>query len=340
MILVTGATGLLGSHVLVELIQAGYTKIRALYRNEERIEEVKELFQYYFHREFVAKWRAIEWFQGDILDIPKMEEAMKDVTYVYHCAALVSFHRRDFNQLVKVNRLGTENMVNLALEHKVQHFCHVSSTAAIGKKGSFNGEISEENKWEADAETSGYAHSKWMAEKEVWRGMEEGLNAVIVNPSVIIGPGNWDESSLTIFRTVSKGLRFYTPGANATVDARDVAKIMLQLVDASVTSERFLCIGSNQTFKELLSKIALRMGKKQPNIAAPRFLGELTWRVALLLAFLRGKKASLTKESVQSAYSTLAYSNEKIKNQLHFSFHNLGESIDNAVFYKEWQAKN
>lgn len=340
MILVTGATGLLGSHVLVELSKTNQS-IRALYRRPEGIKKVEKLFQFYFPESFTEKFASIEWFSCDIEDVCTVEAAMENISIVYHCAALVSFRRRDYGKMVRINRRGTENLVNLSLEKKVTHFCHVSSTAAVGKPdNAANLIVKETNKWEENSHTSGYALSKHLAEKEVWRGVEEGLNAVIVNPSVILGAGNWEESSLTIFRTINHNLKFYTLGANAVVDARDVAKIMVELVNKSVYNERFLLIGENLSFLDLLSKIAIRLGKKPPSFSTPRFFAEVAWRILSLLSIFTRKAPTLTRETVNSAYSTTRYDSEKIKKELNYTFFTSDEMIDNAVKFHEFIKSN
>ena len=306
MIYVTGGTGLLGSHLLIELTKEG-NNIRAIYRSEEKLNQTKRLFQYYFPEEWEMKFAQIEWLKGDILDVPFLLESMAECDYVYHCAALVSFHKNDFNQMIKINREGTANVVNTCLAVEVKKLCYVSSTAVGTSTGSISTSsinavdalISEKAKWKNTPTTTGYSISKYNAEREVWRGIEEGLNAVMVNPCVILGAGNWNDSSLTIFRTLKKGVKFYPPGKNATVDARDVSNIMVALMKSDIHSERFLCIGSNQSFYELMSEIA--------------------------------KKPSITKETVQSLFGESAYSNAKIKAAIGYEFTSLEDTIDNAL---------
>ncbi len=230
MILVTGSTGLLGSHVVVELLHKGY-EVRAMYRDESRKKAVHRLLTFYYPEEQDFLLKKLSWFKGDVLDLTDVEDSLQGVSKVVHCAALVSFHRRDFNVLFKVNRRGTANMVNFALNTGVNQFIHVSSTAAIGSDSQFkDGLKRESNLWNPNDEVSGYALSKFSAEKDVWRAMEEGLSVSIVNPSVMFGPGSWEESSLTIFRTLHNGLSFYTKGSNAFVDVRDVTKLILKLI--------------------------------------------------------------------------------------------------------------
>jgi nucleoside-diphosphate-sugar epimerase len=205
----------------------------------------------------------------------------------------------------------------------------VSSTASLG--GQSNELVNENTKWKLSPKTSGYAISKYSAEKEVWRGVEEGLDCVIVNPSIIFGSGDWNESSLTIFRTVNKGLSFYTRGQNGFVDARDVAELMIKLMESEIKNERFICVGVNAPFKLLLTKIALKLNKKPPFINTPKWLMGLTWRFSWLLSKIRGRNATVTKASAQSAFSNMSFDNSKIKNALHFLFRDLDEMIENTV---------
>jgi dihydroflavonol-4-reductase len=328
MILVTGGTGLLGSHLLLELAQRPVA-VKALYRSAERISGVRKLFDHYLGDEASTTFDRITWVEGDILDIPSLEEHIEGVHTVYHAAALVSFARRDFDKLIKINREGTANIVNVCLIKGVKTLAYVSSTAAIGGQ---SGEITtEETRWKMTPTTSGYSISKYSAEKEVWRGVEEGLDCVIVNPCLIFGPGKWDESSLTIFRSIEKGLPFYTEGTNAIVDARDVAEIMLKLVETGVRNERFLCIGTNLSIREMQSEIARQMGKKEPYIKTPKWLMGLTWRISAMVAFFRGNRPAVTRSSANSAFSKLNYDATKIKKRLGFEFRSYQETVENAI---------
>lgn len=328
MIFVTGGTGLLGAHLLVSLSKKK-EKIKALYRDKKRIERVKSLFRFYEPDRSDELFEQIEWVYGDIVDLTSLENAMQDCTHVYHCAAMVSFHKNDFNQLFKINREGTANIVNLSLHLGIKKMCYVSSTAAIG--GVEGKTTTEKSKWKRTPTTTGYSISKYSAEKEVWRGIEEGLNAVIVNPCVILGPGNWDESSLTIFRNLKGGSRFYPPGSNATVDARDVSEIMIQLMDSPVHSERFLCIGSNQPFKELITEITQQMGVKTPTLRASYFLVTMLRILSQIGMRLIGKRSAITKETVHHLFSHRNYSAEKIKTTLNYEFYSLRETVAHAL---------
>lgn len=328
MVLVTGGTGLLGSHLLVRLVQS-HNNVRVLYRSTAKKESVQKVFTYYFKTEAAQFLEKLEWVEGDILDLYTLGQSFEGVTHVCHCAGFVSFAQRDFTKLMKINREGTANVVNFCLKYNIQKLVHVSSTAAIG--GDDDQVISEQTKWIQSPETSGYSISKYSAEKEVWRGIEEGLKAVIVNPSVIFGAGNWEESSLTILRTVANGFPFYTNGSNAFVDARDVAEIMVQLMKSDVENERFLCLGKSITFKELLSLIAKKLHKKPPSINTPKWMMGLTWRISAFLALFTGKSPAITKQSAKTAFGNKVYSNEKIIKTLNFQFRTIEDTIENAV---------
>lgn len=332
MILVTGATGLLGSHVVCDLLAHGYT-VRALYRSEKRRERLHQLLRYY-HPDQADNWyNSIEWVNGNVLDLIDLEDAMTGCDAVIHCAALVSFHRRDFTDLFEQNRTGTENVVNTALHLGVKKMVHVSSTAAVGSDSLTSDEVRREsNRWNAGELVSGYSLSKYSAEKEVWRGIEEGLNAVIVNPSVMFGPGSWEESSLKIMRTLNNGLRFYTPGGNAFVDARDVATVIRRLMESDISGERFLVAGHNHSFKELFDRICAQLNVPAPRWKSGAFLTGIAWRLAGLMARFQGKRPTITKESADSAHRTTRYSSEKLLQQFpDFQFHSLEDTIANTI---------
>lgn len=332
MVLVTGATGLVGSHVLFALTQKGF-EVKALFRSEEKKQQVERLFRYYDPENAAHFMEKITWMKGDILDVMDVEEALTNCDRVVHCAALVSFNRKDFWRLFDVNRQGTANMVNAAVDFPIQQFIHVSSTAAIGSDAVItDGYKREMDHWNANEKVSSYSMSKYSAEKEVWRAMEEGLHAAIVNPSIIFGPGSWDESSLKIFRTVKNGLNYYTGGANAFVDVRDVGDAIVRLLFSEITKERFLVTGSNCDYQTLFAKMSAEMNVKAPAKLANSMLTELAWRLAGVSAFLQGKQPTLTKDSARSSQRITRYSSEKLLQQFpDFKFHDLQDTIANTV---------
>jgi nucleoside-diphosphate-sugar epimerase len=335
MILLTGATGLLGMHVLYDLTKKG-RRVRAMYRDAVRIERVEQLFNYYDAQNAQHFLANVEWFLGDIEELICLEEAFIGVDCVIHCAAKVSFRNDDFRELVRVNRQGTANLVNMSLKHQVKWFCHASSTAAIGKNpGRENLNLTEKAKWLQDVPVSGYSMSKYLSEKEVWRGLEEGLPAVIVNPCVIFGPGSWDETSLTIFRAVTRGLKFYAPGANAFVDVRDVSKRIVFLMEQKVVGERYLVVGENLSFQKMTAQIAKRLGKKEPSISVKSWQMGLAWRLAALFSFITRKPTALTKEATETAFSHTSYSTSKMDAIFKEPYISLEEAIDNVVAFQE-----
>ena len=324
MILVTGGTGLLGSHLLYHLLQTEQ-RVKALYRNKEKFEQVKSVFAYYTknHTELFEK---VEWVKGDILDLPSLEIAFNNVSKVYHSAAIVSFDKRGEKLMNEVNIDGTANVVNLCLSNNIQKLCHVSSIATLSKPLD-ESEATEEDYWNPDAVNSGYGISKNGAEMEVWRGIEEGLNAVIVNPSIIIGPGFWNTSSGELFTTVNKGMKFYTNGGSGFVGVNDVARTMILLMDSGVVNERFVINSENISYKKVFSSIAQNINIQPPTIHAKKWMLSIAWKLDVVKSILFGAKQRLTKDSAKSAITTSKFSNKKIIETLDFSF----EPIDKVI---------
>ena len=324
MILVTGSTGLLGSHLLYHLSKTE-NNIRALYRSDEKMQHVRTIFSYYTDNsdELFAK---IEWVKGDILDIPFLESAFNGINTVYHTAAIVAFDRSSENEMKKVNIEGTANVVNLCNHYNVHKLCHVSSIATLSKK--IDGtESTEEDFWNPDAVNSGYGISKNGAEMEVWRGIEEGLNAVIVNPSIIIGPGFWETSSGKLFTTVNNGMKFYTNGRSGFVGVKDVAEMMILLMNSDISNERFILNSENLSFKKVFSSIALSLNLKPPHIKASKWMLSLAWRLDVFKSVLFGAKQRLNEDSASSARSTSTFSNRKIVEEMNVSFKKIEEVI-------------
>ena len=336
MIFVTGGTGLLGSHLLIELSQRGKT-IRALKRPSSSLTNVKKVFDFYLTKESKLLFDKIEWVDGDINDITSLQDHMKGCNEVYHCAGYVSFWRKDFKKLMKINKVGTANMVNVALSLNVNKFSHVSSTAAIGRN-ELSSQYSETNKWVTSTSNSNYAVSKYSAEMEVWRAQEEGLNVSIVNPSVILGAGNWEDSSLTLFLSVEKGLKFYTEGTNAFVDARDVSYCMAELMDNNIFGERYLTISENVCFRDLFFMIADEIGTKRASIKVKPWMAEIAWRIELVKSIF-GTKPKITKETARSAMGESFYTNEKVKTKLNHQFISIQNSVKNAVTFRAFSKK-
>lgn len=315
MILVTGGTGLVGSHLLFALLQKG-ENVTATYRTDESLAKTKHVFAIYGNPKLFDK---ILWVQADVTDYFSLKDIFGNINYVYHCAAVVSFDRRVADQMFEINIEGTKNLVNLSLEYKINKFCYVSSVAALGNYA--DGRCADEDAlWEHNDEVSNYSVSKYYAENEVWRGAEEGLNVVIVNPATIIGYGNWDESSTAIIKKINDGLKYYTPGSNAFVGVNDVVKAMILLMNSETLNERYILVSENWTFKKLFEEIARGLGKKAPSKEAPKSIANLLRRLDEIRYFLFGAKTVLTKQSVATAYKTQCYSSQKIQTDLQFEF--------------------
>lgn len=306
MILVTGGTGLVGAHLLLHLAESGQP-LRALYRTPESIGKTRSLFAHYGRLPLID---TIEWVQGDIIDVPSLEEAFKGVSQVYHCAAAISFEPKDEELLRKANIEGTANMVNCALDFGVKRFCHVSSIAALGD--SRHGEpITEETEWNPEKRHNDYAISKYGAEMEVWRAWQEGLKVVIVNPGLIFGPGFWDTGSGRIFRAIKRGQFFYTKGTCGIVAVDDVVNAMTTLMAGNHNGERFTLVAENVSYKALLDALAEGMGGKKPSMYASTFLTSFAWRADWLLSKLLMRKRMLTRSMAKSSHSTEVYDNSK-----------------------------
>ena len=324
--LVTGGTGIVGSRLLFDLTKAGQ-QVRATYRSKKSIETTRQAFSHYSGQEF---FDLIEWVEGDILDITSLAKAMEGIDEVYHCAALVSFNPKDREKLMQVNVEGTANMVNIALDLEIRKFCHVSSTAAIGKTA--NGELCNENTiWKLSDQPSHYSVSKYYAEQEVWRATEEGLNAVIVNPCIVIGQGEWGRSSTSFFPQVWKGLKLYSPGGNAFVDVRDVSLSMIRLMDSNISKKRFLVVGENMLYKDFLQMVADALNKPRPSIQAKPWMAEIGWRALKILSLLTASSSIITKETARSAMRKNYFSNEKIQQELDMEFTPISLSVKDTA---------
>lgn len=328
--LITGGTGLLGLHIAMDLYQKNMP-VRILSRQRKWPKHVDSILIYYSidPEEFKQK---VEFKTGDVTDIVSLEDAFDNVDTVYHCAALVSFVKSDYNRMMDINVNGTTNVVNLCLSEGVKRLCHISSTSAIGKKGTED-IIVEDGEWVRELNASNYAKSKFLSEREAWRGQEEGLDVTIVNPSVILGPGNWDDSSAAIFKTCAKGIKYYTEGGNAFVDVRDTVDSISALMTKQISGKRYLVIGHNVKFKLLFEKICEAFGKKKPNRKASKWMSSFAWRIEGILAWLGGRKPRITKETASASHSFNKFSNEKIKNEIGIEFRTLDDTIAHTAAY-------
>ncbi|MBT9394974.1 NAD-dependent epimerase/dehydratase family protein [Hymenobacter sp. NST-14] len=318
MILVTGGSGLVGSFLIARLLGRGLP-VRALYRTTIPA---------------VAGAEAVEWVAGDIRDALAVRAALEGVTHVFHCAGLVSYAPQDEEELLRVNVEGTANVVDACLERAGVRLGFVSSVAALGQMPAAPEEtaqqpvVDEQAKWDLGAEHNAYATSKYLAELEVWRGVAEGLSAVMVNPSVILGPGDWQRSSTRLLRYAYQEHRFYTPTTINLVDVRDVVEALLGLtLDTNRSGERYVVSAGSMPLRELLTQAAAGFGKRPPTLAVPGWAAETIWRLEHVRALLTGARPLITKDTARAGRRPLEYRADKIRQELGREFRPLSETI-------------
>jgi nucleoside-diphosphate-sugar epimerase len=324
MILVTGSTGLVGTHLLLELVKK-HDKIRATHRTSSNLRAVYDTFALYVDDPGIY-YDKIEWIEADVADFDTLIQALDGVDYVYHTAAFVSFDPRERQTMIRINVGGTANLVNACLERKVKKLCYVSSTAALGNAPSGE-QITEDMIWSYSKNRSSYSVSKYQSEMEIWRGMAEGLQAVIVNPSIIIGPGDWKRSSSYLFSAVWKGMKFYTEGVTGYVDIRDVVYAMITLMDGDFISERFTLSAENLSYRQVFEMIAFALDKHPPRFHATPLLISLGWRLSWLISKLNGEKRIITRDTVKSSKRKALFSNEKIRQATGIDFIPIKQSV-------------
>lgn len=337
MVLVTGATGFLGSHLVCQLLAAG-KQVRACKRKTSDMREFNFIFQYYFGNSLSAKSvrELLQWAEADVLELDTLTQAMQGIERVYHCAALVSFDAGDRDLLMKVNVEGTANVVNLCLIHGVKYLSYVSSIASLGRTKSGN-TMDENSTWEHSKLNSNYAISKYRAEMEVWRGAEEGLLVMVVNPGVIIGVGDFSKGSNALIRTIYKGMPMYSMGANGYVDVADVARAILEIESAGIFNRRFVLVGANMRFRDLFFMIADGFGKKRPYINVTPFMAAIAWRVMAMVRLFSKKGLALTKETARAALNESYYNSNRIISEVGFTFTPIEKTVENCVgLYKDW----
>jgi dihydroflavonol-4-reductase len=331
--LITGGTGLIGSHLLYQLVREG-KPVKAIRRSTSNLDRVKKTFSYYSSNA-EEMFSRITWVEGDLLDLESLSEALDGIERVYHCAAMVSFAPEYRNQMMKNNVSGTANVVNACLEQEIKKLCFVSSTVAIGYRQ--EEAVDETLIWKYSKYRSAYSVSKYRSEMEVWRGIGEGLHAVIVNPSIVIGPGDWDRSSSTIFKPVWKGLHFYTCGMTGYVDVWDVVQAMISLMESTISGERFILSSENLSYREVFTLVAKALDKKPPERFAPPFLTGLAWRIDWLVSKLLFRPPEFTKETARSAHHQTRFSNKKTREAIGITFKTIEQSISETanIFLEE-----
>ena len=322
--LVTGATGLIGSFICRVMLEAGYS-IRALKRKTSDMSLVKDIQS------------EIEWVEGDLLDVMSLERNMEGVTGIVHSAAFISYDSRDEPMMQKINVEGTANMVNVALKQNINHFLHLSSVAAVGKK-TLDNLIDETRTIDQDDQLTGYARSKWLSEVEIWRGIAEGLPAVILNPSLVLGPGDWEKSSTQLFKYIKEEKRFYTTGLVNYVDVRDVAQAALRTIKQKTIGERYIISAESVSYKQLFDMMADALGKRPPSIKINASTIKWLSRLDRVRTLLTHQKPLVTDELAQVARNKHTYNNQKAVETLSIEFRSLNETIQwcsEELFKKE-----
>jgi nucleoside-diphosphate-sugar epimerase len=324
MILVTGGTGLVGSHLIYKLTKKGH-RVRAIYRTIEKINAVKHVFSYYT-KDVDVLFSKIEWIEANINDIPSLTNAFAEITKVYHCAAFISFDTRDYHTLRRINIEGTANIVNLCLSNNIEKLCYVSSIATIGKTE--NGTlINEDTHWNPEEDHNVYAITKYGAEMEVWRGAQEGLNAVVVNPGVIVGSGFWKSGSGSLIKFVHKGLSYYTNGVVGYVDVKDVVLAMMELMKSDIQNKRYILVSENLSYKDFFTKVAIQLHVKPPKKEASNFALNIVWRLDWLQSYLKHKRRRITKHTAKTITAISHFSNKKVVTDLNYTFIPIDVSI-------------
>ena len=314
MIFLTGATGLVGSFICRKLVQEG-CRVKAMKRPSSKLSLLDDIKD------------QIDWVEADVLDILSLKKALEGCEKVVHCAGLVSYHPQDSDLLFKINAEGTANLVNTALNSQISQFIHISSVAAVGRSNKLK-EIDESFKWSDADEHTAYGTSKHQAELEVFRGGVEGMEVIILNPALVLGPGPLERSSAQVFKYVKEEKSFYTEGCMNYVDARDVANITYQALQGQLKSgERYILSAGTIPYKEFFEQVAVAMKKKAPSIRANSYLLHIAYFLETFRARLQGKKPLVTRETLRLSKQRLKFSNTKIKQALDYQFIPLQETI-------------
>ena len=327
-ILLTGASGFAGAYILQSLVRSGYSNIIITSRTSSSLEMIRPYLDYV---------RIIE---TDVTDPIGLERAIEQADWIIHAAAKVSFSRRDYKEMMKTNVEGTTHLVNLALEAGTEKLVYISSVAAIGRAGG-NGPIDEQKKWSNHRLNTNYALSKYLAEREVWRGIHEGLPAVIINPSMLIGAGYWDRATCRFFPQVYGGMPYYPGGSNGFTDVRDLADMVLLLLERGITGERFICNGVNLSYQALFTEIARFLEVPAPKKRVNPGLNSLVSAYFSLAGLWRGTTPVVTRESLLTASHSFLYDNGKSVEQLGFTYREFQETIrETCAVFKRSRSEN
>jgi dihydroflavonol-4-reductase len=325
--LVTGATGLLGTHLMMELLSRG-ERVRALVRPSANRQSVEDVFRFCNNNLF----GNIEWVEGDVLDIDSLEQAMQGCSHVFHCAAIVSYHPSERAEMYRVNTEGTANVINMALHLGNIKVGFVSSIAAIGKAKN-NEQVDEESEWVENDMNTHYAITKQLSEMEFWRGIHEGLEGVAFNCGFIIGPGSFERSSPSLFRKLNEGMRFYPPGGTGFIAVSDAAWCIAELTLGPTTHERYILVTENRSMKEIFQLVAQSLGVKVPTHEAKPWILQVARIAEWLKEKVTGRKALVTRETVKNASLRFYYDSSKMKQATNLKLTPISEAIQQTAAY-------
>lgn len=326
---VTGATGFLGAHLVCALLQKGYN-VKALKRPNSSLTTFDFIAGLYFGHGTHKYSDHLAWADGDLNHYDEIESLIEPGMFVFHCAAMVSFRDSDKKQMLEVNIKGTENIVNACIAVRCRKLIYASSTAAIGKAAD-EAFTDESDWWDEKDRPSGYSISKYYAELEVWRGTEEGLAAVIVNPPLIIGPGDWKKNTGKFFSNAFRNFPFYTEGHHSFVYVKDVADVMIRLAESDLNAERYLLVSENLPLKQFMDMVARNFQKRSPWIKINRFIAGIAWRILGVWSFITGKEPMITRESTESSFKKVYFSNQKITRALNYQFTPMQQAVRETV---------
>ena len=324
---VTGATGLIGSHLVLRLAEEGMP-VTALFRNEHGKSEVSDLFRFYGKENL---FQQVQWVKGDVEDADDMYELTEGMHTVFHCAAIVSYHKKEASHMLEVNINGTKNSVNACIENKVKHFIHVSSISALGdSKGKI---IDEETPRDFNDYHSNYSKGKYLSEQEVWRGIQEGLNATILNPAIIFGPNNCTRSSGTMIARIEKGLPALPAGGSGIVSVLDVVEVMIRAAKQTPTNERYILCAENIRMSELFTKIADALHVKIGKNIAKKWQIVMVYYMEALVELFSGKRATITREIIRNYHEVKQFDGSKATREFGFEYRNTYSSIEDTIRY-------
>ncbi|QQR98807.1 MAG: NAD-dependent epimerase/dehydratase family protein [Sphingobacteriales bacterium] len=319
MVLVTGASGFVGGELVHQLVANG-EQVRIIVRKNSNINYLKNI---------ISKIDVVE---ADILDIMSLEEAFVGVEKIYHSAAIIAYNKKQYDAMYKTNIEGTSNVVNAALSCGVKKILYISSIAAFAAKP--NTIVDEETKWEENEWNTAYGVTKQMAERQIFRGIEEGLEATIINPGIIIGVGHDEQKSIMqLFKRIAKGkMPFYVPGRNGMIDVKDVVNISILLMNGAYNKERFIAINENIYFKDYFQMIAKAVNKPAPKYKLPKIIATIGYTMDAILSFINpNRKRAYTKENAKVAMQDFFYNNQKLKQTLNYQFIPFENTIQEIV---------